>query len=190
MDVYEAVLKRRTIRIYKQKPIDYDILEKCVNAARLAPSGANLQPLEYVIADDEKILPGVFETLRWAGYLKNGAPPEGKRPKAYIIILGNREIKKSGFEYDAGLAAGSICLTALEHGLGSCIIGAVERKKLRKLLGIPESREICLVIALGYPDEKSVVEESKGDIKYWKDKNGVLHVPKRMLKDILHRNGF
>jgi len=54
---------------------------------------------------------------------------------------------------------------------------------------VPEGLAIALVVALGYPAENPVVETVKdGDIKYWLDENGVLHVPKRDLKDIVRWN--
>lgn len=91
MDVYEAVTKRRSIREFKDIPVPYDVLEKCVNAARLAPSAMNCQLCEYIIVDDEKLLPQVFDTVvSWFGVPrpKDGWPPR-RRPRAYIITLIN-----------------------------------------------------------------------------------------------------
>jgi len=83
----------------------------------------------------------------------------------------------------------SISMVAYDEGLGSCILGAVEREKLREILKVPEFLAVALVVALGYPAENPVVEPVKdGDIKYWLDENGVLHVPKRNLKDIVRWN--
>ena len=173
-------------------PIPYEILGKCVNAARLAPSAANLQPLEYIIVDDEQLLPKVFDTLRWAGYIKPaGDPPPGHRPTAYIVVLIKKETGYKGLEsYDAGLAVENMILVALEEGIGSCCIHNINRDGLIELLNIPEDYIVSLVLALGYPDESPVVEEFRESPKYWKDKDNVLHVPKRGLKDILHRNNF
>ena len=188
MKVYETILKRRTIRRFKQKRVPYEVLERCVNAARLAPSAANMQPCEYLIVDKEELLDKVFNTLHWAGYISDGRPSRSEWPKAYIIILVNKEVKDKGFEHDVGFAAENIILTALEEGIGSCCFGAVDRGLLRQNLSIPEKYIIDLVIALGYPNESPVEEPFKGSIKYWKDSSGVLHVPKRRLNDILHRN--
>ena len=88
MDPYEAILSRRTIRRFKQKSIDLDLLKKFVNAARLAPSAANFQPLEYFVVTDKDLLDKVFETLGWAAYIKpKWTPRQEERPTAYIIIL-------------------------------------------------------------------------------------------------------
>jgi len=189
---YELVLKRRSIRRFKNIPIRYEILEKCVNAARLAPSAANLQPLEYIIVDAEPLLPKVFDMLRWAAFIAPSAdPPPGHRPTAYIVVVIREGAGYEGLEnYDAGLAVENMILVALEEGIGSCCIHNINRDGLRGLLSIPEDYIISLVLALGYPDESPVVEEFAGSPKYWKDEGNVLHVPKRGLKDILHRNRF
>jgi len=188
MNIYEMILKRRTIRRFQRKKVPYEVLEKCVNAARLAPSAANLQPCEYMIVDEGNLLDDVFGTLQWAGYISDGSPPASQRPTAYIIVLINQDVKKKAFEYDVGMAVENIILTALEEGVGSCCFGSVDRGKLRKGLNIPRKYIIDLVIALGYANESPVLEPFENSVKYWKDKKGLLHVPKRKLKHILHRN--
>jgi nitroreductase len=191
MDVYNAIIKRRTIRRFQQKQIPLDILQKLVNAGRIAPSAANLQPLEYLIVNDEKLLPELFFTLKWAGYIASkGEPPAGKRPVAYIVVLVNKKITASNYERDVGAAVENILLTALENGIGTCWIGTVDKKKLRKILNIPKYIIIDSVIALGYPDENPIMEEMADSVKYWKDENNVLHVPKRRLNDVMHINRY
>lgn len=187
--VYDLILKRRTIRRFKQVTIADELLKKFVNAARLAPSAANLQPLEYIIVQDKKIVDEVFTTLKWAGYIAPaGNPPEGERPVAYIVVLINRKIKEHGANHDSGVAIENMILTALEERVGSCWLGSIDREKLKKILNIPEHFDIDSVLALGFSNEEPVVEEMKDSIKYWKDKDGRLHVPKRKLSDILHWN--
>ena len=185
---YEKIRSRRTIRKYLQKAVPEEVLLKCVDAARVSPSGANLQPLSYIIVNDQKLLRKVFSTLSWAGYLPDYQPSEEEMPRAYIIILLDEEISRTP-NHDAGIAAMSISMVAYDEGLGSCILGAVDREKLREILEVPEGLAVVLVVALGYPAENPVVEPVKdGDIKYWLDENGVLHVPKRDLKDVVRWN--
>jgi len=184
---YEKIRKRRTIRKYLQKAVPEEALLKCVDAARVSPSGGNLQPLRYVIVNDPKLLKQVFSTLSWAVYLPDYYPTEEEMPRAYIVIL----LDKNGRTpiHDASIAAMSISVVAYDAGLGSCILGSVDREKLREILKVPEGLAVALVVALGYPAENPVVEPVKGgDIKYWLDENGVLHVPKRDLKDIIRWN--
>ncbi len=191
MSVYELILKRRTIRRFKPRPIPAELLNKLMNGARLAPSGANLQPLEFIIVNSTELVNKVFPTLKWAGYIAPaGNPPEGRRPMVYLIILINSEIKPKNGEVDTAAAIENMILTALEDGVGSCWLGSIDREQLRTMFDIPQKYRIDSVLALGYPDESPVVEEAKDSIKYWKDDQGVLHVPKRKLTDIVHYNRF
>lgn len=186
--IYEKIVSRRTIRKYLQKDVPKEVLIRCVDAARLSPSGANRQPLKYVIIEDKNLLKEAFGTLSWAGYLPDYRPSEEEIPRAYIVILLDKNIRKNS-GHDAGIASMSISMVAYDEGLGSCILGAVDREKLREILKIPDHLDIVLVIALGYPAENPIVDKVKnGDIKYWLDEDGVLHVPKRELEDIIRWN--
>lgn len=188
--IYEKIRSRRTIRKYVQRAVPEEVLRRCVDAARLSPSGANRQPLKYVIVNDEKLLAEVFSTLSWAGYLPDYQPSEEEMPRAYVVILLDKNIHKSA-GHDAGIAAMSVSMVAYDEGLGSCILGAVDRDKLRLVLNVPDGLDIVLVAALGYPAEDPVTDKVEdGDIKYWLDEKGVLHVPKRNLEDIASWNGY
>jgi len=190
LDVYNAILSRRSIRRFQQKPIKIDILKKLVNAARLAPSAANLQPIEYFIVDDKDLCEKIFETIGWAGYIKpKWTPSENERPVAYIIIL-NKDIDKNWNIRDASLSSENIVLCAEAEGIGSCILLNVDKEKIKEILKIPEEIFIDSVIALGYKAEKSVVEDYVDSVKYWRDEKQVLHVPKKKLEDVMHVNKF
>lgn len=167
--------------------IDRSTLEEMIDLARLSPSAANLQPLKYILSCTPERNAAIFPHLAWAAYLADWpGPAEGERPSAYIIILGDTEISQP-FRCDHGIAAQSILLGAVERGLGGCMIGSIQRDKLRKALQIPDRYEIALVIALGKPKEEVVLETvgPSGDIKYWRDGQGVHHVPKRPLGEII-----
>lgn len=191
MNFYELILSRRSIRQFKSKPISKDILEKLVNTARLAPSAANRQPLEFIVVDEEEMGRKIFSCLKWAAYIApQGDPRPGHEPVAYIVILVNTGIKERGYEYDAGAAIENIILAAWEQGVGSCWLLSVERDKIQDILKIPMTYKIDSVIALGYPDEEPIAEIMEDSVKYWKDSTGRLHVPKRKLEDIIHFNRF
>ncbi|UCE95318.1 MAG: nitroreductase family protein [Candidatus Bathyarchaeota archaeon] len=188
--IYEKIKKRRSIRKFTQKEIRGDILTKCVDAARLSPSGKNRQPLIFVIVNDEQLLERVFNTTSWAGYLPNYYPTKEEMPRAYVIILVDKNIRQD-CGHDCGIAAMSISMVAYENNLGSCILGALDRLKLRSILNIPENCKISLAVALGYPAEEPIIDKvRKNDIKYWLDKEGKLHVPKRRLEEIMTWNAF
>lgn len=190
MDVYDTILSRRSIRRFQQKPIKIELLKKFVNAARLAPSAANLQPLEYFIVNEKEPCAEIFKTIGWAGYIKpKWTPSENERPVAYIIIL-SKDTSKDWNIRDASLSAENIVLTAESEGVGSCILLNVNKARIKEILKIPDNLFVDSVIALGYKAEKSVVEEYKDSVEYWRDKEQVLHVPKRKLEDIVHVNKF
>lgn len=192
MNVYDTVVNRRTIRKFLQKSIPNELLERILNAARLAPSGGNIQPCEYILVIEKKLLDEVFKTLGWAMYIApKGTPKEDERPVAYIVVLINTRKRTEGSEVDCAAAIENMILTAWEEGIGACWIASINRDKLREILSIPEYCKVCFVVALGYRAEEPVMEDMKGDeVKYWKDEKGVPHVPKRRLEDIVFLNGY
>jgi nitroreductase len=191
MDVMDAIRARRTIRFYQQRAIPVDDLRELVDAARLAPSGANLQPLEYVVVHDEEVVSQIFATLAWAGGVApRRNPPEGKRPVAYVIVLINREVRSSGGEHDAAASIENLLLAGWEKGIGGCWIGSVDRDEVRRLLAIPDNLDIDSVVSLGYPAEQPVAEDSSDTVEYYLDEADTLHIPKRRLADILHENRY
>lgn len=186
--IRDLILKNRSYRrFYQEIPIELETLRELVDLARLSASASNLQPLKYILSCNPQKNANVFPYLSWAGYLKEWAgPPEGERPSAYIIVLGDTQISRY-FGSDQGIAAQSILLGATEKGLGGCIIGSIDREGLKKDLEIPAHYEILLVLALGKPKETAIIETvgPNGDIKYWRDKEEKHHVPKRKLDDII-----
>ncbi len=190
--ITDLIYKRRTIRRFQQKRIPFATLKSIVDSGRVAPSGANLQPLEFIIVDDEKLTFKLFPLTQWAGYLpkKEGNPPPGQEPTAYIVVMVNRQIRAQGGERDVGAAVENMILMALDRDIGSCWLGSIDRQAIQTLFNIPASHSVDSVLALGYPDEQPIMESSRESIKYYKDESGILHVPKRPLGDILHHNTY
>jgi nitroreductase len=186
--IKNLIKKCRSYRRFHQHfKIELETLKELVELARLSAAAGNLQPLKYMLSNDPEKNEIIFKNLGWAGYLKGWpGPGEGERPSAYIIVLGDTRICKS-FGCDHGIACQNIMLGAVEKGLGGCMIGSVNRDKLRKNLTILDHLEILLVVALGKPKETVVLETvgPDGDIKYWRDDEGLHHVPKRRLEDII-----
>jgi len=184
----DLIVSNRSCRRFQEEAaIERQTLEELVDLARLSASAGNLQPLKYILVHEAQENAKVFPHLAWAAYLKEWpGPSPGERPAAYIIILGDTQVSK-GFGCDHGIAAQSILLGAREKGLAGCMIGLVKREELRETLAIPSRYEILLVIALGKPQEQVVLDEvgPNGDIKYWRNRDGVHHVPKRPLKEII-----
>ena len=184
----DLIARNRSYRRFDQSVlVTVRTLRDLVDLARLSASGANRQPLKFILSADPDRNAKIFPCLRWAGYLTDWEGPEEKeRPSAYIVILGDTEISSTA-GVDHGIAAQSILLGATEQGLGGCIIAAVDRPALKAVLEIPDRYEILLVLALGRPVETVVIDpvEDTGDIRYWRDEAGVHHVPKRSLEDLI-----
>ena len=184
----DLVRRNRSYRRFHQEvPVSLEALRELVDLGRLSASGANLQPLKYMLSQVAERNAAIFETLGWAAYLKDWAgPEEGEKPAAYIVVLGDTTIRKS-FGVDPGIAAQSIMLGATEKGLGGCMLASIQRDALREALGIDRRYEILLVLALGKPKETVVIDPigPDDDVKYWRDADGVHHVPKRALDEII-----
>jgi len=186
--IRDLVHKNRSYRrFFEDVPIDMADLRDLIDLARLTPSAANKQALRYYLSTSSKMNKVIFPCLSWAGYLKDWTgPAEGERPSAYILLL-EKEDHTMGLPYDAGIAAQTILLGAVEKGLGGCIIASIHRQKLRDALGLDPTMEILLAIALGKPKEKIVLDEVSADasIRYWRENDGTHHVPKLRLNDII-----
>jgi nitroreductase len=189
MMIRDLILKNRSYRRFDEKvDIKLETLRELVDLARLSASAKNVQPLKYILSCNRDKNSLIFRHLALGTLLKTWpGPSEGERPSAYIIILGDTEMIRLFWNYDAGIAAQSIMLGATEKGLGGCMIANIQKEGLRKTLEIPQRYEILLVLALGKPTEKVVIETvgSEGDTTYWRDGKDVHHVPKRPLDDII-----
>ena len=188
MTMNELVTKTRSYRRFHEDfKIELATLRELVDLARLSASAMNLQPLKYILSNDPEKNAAIFANIGWAAYLKDWpGPSRGERPSAYIIVLIDTDISKFA-GCDHGIAAQNILLGAVERGLGGCMIGTVRKKELAEALHIAPRYEILLVIALGKPNEKVIIEpmDKAGDVKYWHDSNGAHHVPKRALDEII-----
>ncbi len=186
--IRDLIIKNRSYRrFYQDAAIEKRTLRELVDLARMSASAGNLQSLKYILSCERDKNAVIFKHLHWAAYDKDWpGPAEGERPAGYIIILGDTSISKN-FYCDHGIASQSILLGAIEKGLGGCIMASIDREPLRKDLNIDSKFEILLVIALGKPKEKVVIEKIADDanIKYWRDGSAVHHVPKRELDDII-----
>lgn len=190
--MFKAAAKRRTIRRFGDGKVPFELLKNCVEAARLSPSARNVQELDFVVVDEQGQVKKINEVVRFGGTVNERGRVDGEEPKAFIVIVADEQKADEAYtKINSGIAANAIVLSAFEQGLGSCIMGAIEREDIKKILSIPRSHSVQLAIALGFPKENPVVEETASEkLSYWVDENGELHIPKRKLENVLHRNRF
>ncbi len=188
MDFLELVTKARTCRRFREDVLPAGTLEWLVSCARVTPCGGNAQALRFAAATSPEACAAVFPALKWAGMLPDWNGPEaGERPTGYIVILGETGARGKLNAIDAGIAAQTIQLAAQTRDLGCCIFLSFDPHALRTVLNIPETLEPLLVLALGVQKEVRCVEAmgEDGSVKYWRDAEGVHHVPKRSLDELL-----
>ncbi|MFH0938865.1 MAG: nitroreductase family protein [Planctomycetota bacterium] len=188
MNFEELVVKGRSFRRFVQEQrVPRQVLVEMVNIARRLPCSGNRQPLRYMVIHEASACARLFPCLRWAASLKGwGGPVEGERPAAYILILTDTTINKTP-DCDAGIAGLALQLAATERELGACMLASIDRPKIQSEFRIPEQYQIMLVLALGAPAEKVMLEDVKpgGDVTYYRDAQSVHHVPKRSLQEVL-----
>lgn len=185
--IKDLILKNRSYRRFHQDTtISMETLKELVDLARISNSGANKQPLKYILVCDPETNAKIFDQIGWAAALKDWpGPEEGERPSAYIIVLGDTAIGMAGVDH--GIAITNILLGAVEKGLGGIMLATVKKDVVRADLDIDEKYEILLVVALGKPKEIVQLDaiDEDGPTVYWRDDNQVHHVPKRKLEDII-----
>ncbi|WP_165065971.1 nitroreductase family protein [Desulfovibrio sp. ZJ200] len=190
MDFKHYVEAARTCRRFEEDaPLSLADLDWLTDCARLAPSAKNAQELRFILVGPGDICQRLFSLTRWAGALKDwGGPHPGERPTAFIAIL----MPQTGREltcFDVGIAAQTIQLAAAGRGWGCCMIQSFDHQAAPALLGVPQGLKIALVLGLGVAKEKRVVAPmpADGSVTYWRDAEGVHHVPKRALEDLVLR---
>jgi len=178
----DIVKKARTYRRFKQDKISMEQLEELVGLARFAPSGANSQPIRYILINEQKMCDKIFPLISWAGALRDwNGPVEGEKPVAYIMLVSEKPAT-----INTGIAAQTIVLGAMEQGIGACMIGALKREQAAEAVNLANYK-IELLIALGYPGETVVVDDVKQGSKlaYYRDNEDIHHVPKIILDDMI-----
>jgi len=145
MDVFEAVQERKSIRAYQDTPVPRDKLERILEAGRLAPSARNTEPWHFIaVTSSEKRK--VLSRGLYAKFL-NQAP-------LVIVVLGDKKASADWYAVDASLALENMVLTAVNEGLGTCVVGSFEEKDVKAALKVPDNFEVIAMIAVGYAKEK------------------------------------
>ncbi len=178
MKLLDLIIKRQSDRAYIDKMVDRDIIDRCLEAARLAPSASNSQPWTFVVIDDPALKNQVAD--KTVGPLKSFNKFVSQAPVIVAIVMekpkliteaGGRIKKKEYPLIDIGIAAEHFCLQAAEEGLGTCMLGWFNEKSVKKLINVPNNKNIPLLITLGYTPNgyrtrKKIRKEFNNAVRY------------------------
>lgn len=166
MEFLTLCKNRRSVRGYKDKKVERELIEQCIDAALLAPSARNSQPWKFIVIDEEQILSKVKECTsddeNNVNLFTRTAPVMIAVVNEGINYTPANRGKMKGNEYtksDIGGAIAVFCLMAAERSLGTCIIGSFDAQGVKKILGIPEDKKLDLMISLGHPANEKVVDK-------------------------------
>lgn len=168
MTFLELAKKRSSIRKYSAKPVPREVVEKCLEAARLAPSACNSQPWFFIVVDNEKdkndLAEAAFSGIHSMNIFAKKAPvliAVITEESAYMAKVGGY---LKGVQYsliDIGIACEHLCLAAAEEGVGACWLGWFNEKVVKKILGLQNSKKVDVIISMGYPED----EKPRGKIR-------------------------
>lgn len=187
MSIIEKMQSRRTYRRFEQKAVPQNVVEDIVEAVRLSSCGANRQAVRLVVIQNPETVAKVQPLVKWAAYLppEQGTPKADELPTLYVAVLQDTSIP-GDLNTDTGIALANMTMAAWDSGIGSCIMGAINRPALTELLDIKEPEKLAFMVAFGYPTHKSYVvplTEETG-VKYYLDENRDYCVPKRSKEEI------
>jgi len=161
MDTFNAINKRASVREYQSRPIEKGLLERLVDAGRRAPTARRVEPWEFVVIQDQKMLNTLGELATSGSFIKDAA--------ACIAIF----CQDTKYYLEDGCAATeNILLAAADLGLGACWIAGDKKPyvdEIAKLLGLPAGFKLISLISLGWPKKevKQVRARSLPEVIHW-----------------------
>jgi len=167
----DLVQKRESVRKFSDQPVSRDVIDRCIEAARLAPSACNSQPWKFIVVDTPELRRKIAETT----YSKLMGFNQFVQDAPVLVVITVEKAKmmaqiggflkdKPYYLIDIGIAAEHFCLQAAEENLGTCMLGWFDEKAVQKLLDIPSSRRIPLIIAAGYSQYGNSREKNRKTI--------------------------
>ena len=174
MDFEELILKRQSDRKYAPGKVSTEDIMKCIEAARMSPSACNAQPWKFVVVDDRGKLNEMADAAEGMGMNKftHGVPVMVAvvlEKMNFSAKVGSLVKNKDYCMLDLGMAVEHFCLQAADLGLGTCIMGWFDEKKIASLLGVPRRKRIPLIIALGHPEgpTRKKIRKPLEDMSSW-----------------------
>lgn len=155
--VLELIRKRQSDRKYSEKPIEKEKVERIIEAGRVSPSACNAQPWKFIVVDNHRLIGKIAKAASAKLLGMNSFVTQA--PLMIIIVrekpnlssnIGGTIKNKDYSLIDIGISAENICLQARAEGIGSCMIGWFDENEVKKILSIPRSKRVELIITLGY----------------------------------------
>lgn len=166
MNFLDIVKNRQSVRTYDSKPVEREKIERCIEAARLAPSACNAQPWHFIIVDDPELKQEIGKFAK-NKLLKLNLFSD--QPPVFVVLVtesANFTSKLGGIvkgkQYsliDTGIAAQHFCIQAFEEGLGTCMMGWFDEQAVKKVLDIPKNKRVNLIISIGYPSKENKIRK-------------------------------
>ena len=147
MEVLDAIKARRSVRAYLPEPVPEEVLERILEAARLAPSAGNIQPWRFIVVADQQKRNQISKGGRFARFLSESP--------IVIVGCGKRRLTTRWHIVDTTIAMQNMVLAATSEGLGTCWIGSFNEVEVKKLLRIPEEFTVVALLAVGYQREET-----------------------------------
>lgn len=145
MGVTEAIMSRRSVRAYDDRPVPEDVLMRVLEAGRIAPSASNYQPWHFIVVKNPETRKGLSKG-RYAGFLKD--------TPVVIAGCGSKKLNERWYVVDTTIALENMVLAATGEGLGTCWIGSFDEEDVKSILKVPEDWSVVAMLALGYAKEK------------------------------------
>jgi len=172
MDFSELVKTRQSVRKFDNKPVDREVLNKCIEAARLSPSASNSQPWKFVMVDNPDLVKNIA-SCTYNSIVKFNKFTDSAAAFAVVVMETGTFASKAGAIFtntdyalmDMGMAVEHFCLQAAELNLGTCILGWRRQSAIKKLLRIPANKKVGLVIAIGYEKDPVIRKKIRKPIK-------------------------
>lgn len=168
MSFLDLVRRRQSVRRYADRPVSREAIDRCLEAARLAPSACNSQPWSFLVIDDPenvrdlagKAFSGIYRMNRWAATAPVLIVVITEKSKYYASLGG--QVRDTRYNLiDIGIAGEHLALQAAEEGLGTCWIGWFDEKAVKRKLGIPRGKKTDIVITLGYPADERIRDKKR-----------------------------
>lgn len=187
MSIMEKLATRRTYRRFEQTPVPQDVVDDIIEAVRISSCGANRQGVRLVVINKPEDVARVQPLVKWAAYLppEQGTPKPDEQPTLFVAVIQDTTIA-GDLNTDAGIALANMTLAAWDKGVGSCIMGSINRPKLTELMGLAETEKLHTMVAFGYPAHAASVVPMTAEtgVKYYLDANRDYCVPKRSAEEI------